>query len=208
MNKKKLIAITVTGLLILALGASIVGAAPYESPSSSNVSWQGHGYMNLTADQQKEMQPLLDKMIDLRKQMVQKKVDFKMISQEDADRRIAWMEERHNNRGGHRGSGSQGMGDGMGGGFMHGTAALNTEQKQEIRPLMDQMIDIRKQMIQQMVKNGSMTQSAADQRISWMEDRSNAWLENDSSKYGMGHGYGSGNGHGNGRGNGGGHRGW
>ena len=64
------------------------------------------------------------------------------------------------------------------------------------------MMDIKKQILQKLVADGTMTQADADQRAAWMQERMNYRMQNG---IGGGHGpgmMGSGHGRGNGPGNG------
>lgn len=80
---------------------------------------------------------------------------------------------------------------------------LTDEQKQELVPLYNQMIDTKKQILQKFVANGVITQADADQRIAWMQERMNNGMQNGMMGMGRGHGMmGKGNGNGKGPGNG------
>ena len=122
---KKTIAITLAALLVLALGVSFVRAAPGGGPGygPGQGFGPGAGYQsNLTAEQQKELTPLFDKMtdlqkqrIELQKQLIQKQVSFGNLTQEQADWRIGRLKERSENIGKGYGPGMMG-GRGFGGG--------------------------------------------------------------------------------------------
>lgn len=68
---------------------------------------------------------------------------------------------------------------------------LTDAQKQELVPLFNQMIEIKKQILQKFVADGAMTQADADQRAAWMQERMNDRMQN-----GMVGGPGMGRGHG------------
>lgn len=114
---KKAILFTVVGLLVLAFALSMVSAAtnPVEIPPCA------YQQANLTDAQKQEMLPLWNQMADLhsqmfevRKQMIQKQVSFGNMTQEEANQRIAWMQER-------KGKGfGPGMMEGRGPGMMRG----------------------------------------------------------------------------------------
>lgn len=74
---------------------------------------------------------------------------------------------------------------------------LTDAQKQELQPLFNQMMEIKKQILQKLVADGTMTQADADQRAAWMQERMNYRMQN-----GMIGGHGMGPGHGRGPGNG------
>jgi len=77
---------------------------------------------------------------------------------------------------------------------------LTDAQKQELVPLFNQMIEIKKQILQKFVADGVMTQADADQRAAWMQERMNNRMQNGMAcNPGMGRGPGM-MGPGNGRG--------
>ncbi|WP_425060523.1 hypothetical protein SCACP_12460 [Sporomusa carbonis] len=109
---KKSLFIAVVGLLVLAFAASMVYAA-----TPTNVPPFALNQANLTDAQKQELAPLFNQMNDLRKQMfevrkqvIQKQVEFGNLTQEQADQRIAWMKERLENG---FGPGMMGRGPGM-----------------------------------------------------------------------------------------------
>lgn len=109
---KKSLLIAVVGLLVLAFAASMVYAA-----TPANVPPFARNQANLTDAQKQELAPLFNQMTDLRKQMfevrkqvIQKQVEFGNLTQEQADQRIAWMKERLENN---AGPGMMGRGPGM-----------------------------------------------------------------------------------------------
>ena len=67
--------------------------------------WGGHGYYspyshhaaNLTAEQQEQIKEWQNQMMDNRKQMLQKQVEWGWITQEQADQQITYMQQWHNN---------------------------------------------------------------------------------------------------------------
>lgn len=54
---------------------------------------------------------------------------------------------------------------------------LTDAQKLELAPLFNQMIEIKKQILQKFVADGVMTQTDADQRAAWMQERMNDRIE-------------------------------
>ena len=55
---------------------------------------------------------------------------------------------------------------------------LTDAQKQELVPLFNQMVEIKKQILQKLVADGVMTQADADQRAAWLQERMNYRLQN------------------------------
>jgi len=117
---KKAILFTVVGLLVLAFAVAMVSAAT----PATNVPPFARNQVNLTDAQQQELAPLFNQMTDLQKQMVevqkqviQKQVSFGNLTQEQADQRIAWMQQRMEQGFGpgmmNRGPGMMGRGPGM-----------------------------------------------------------------------------------------------
>lgn len=79
---------------------------------------------------------------------------------------------------------------------------LTDAQKQELVPLFNQMMEIKKQILQKFVADGVMNQADADQRAAWMQERMNYRMQNGIvGGLGMGRGPGMmGPGHGRGPG--------
>lgn len=110
---KKNLFIAVVSLLVLAFAVSLVNAAtPANVPPPF-----ARNQANLTDAQKQELAPLFSQMTDLRKQMgevqkqiIQKQVAFGNLPQEQADQRIAWMQQRAENG---FGPGMMGRGPGM-----------------------------------------------------------------------------------------------
>jgi peptidoglycan hydrolase CwlO-like protein len=111
---KKTVLITVVSLLVLVLAVAMVSAA---SPAN-NFPPFAQSRANLTDAQKQELVPLFNQMTDLRKQMfevqkqvIQKQVSFGNLTQEQADQRITWMQQRIDQ--GFSGTGIMGRGPGM-----------------------------------------------------------------------------------------------
>lgn len=79
---------------------------------------------------------------------------------------------------------------------------LTDAQKQELQPLFNQMMEIKKQILQKLVADGAITQADADQRAAWMQERMNYRMQNGIvGGHGLGRGPGMmGPGHGRGPG--------
>ncbi|MBP1764375.1 MAG: hypothetical protein H6Q65_1433 [Firmicutes bacterium] len=71
------------------------------------------------------------------------------------------------------------------------TVSLTDAQKQELVPLYNQMMEIKKQILQKYVADGVMTQADADQRITRMQEHMNYRMQNGFvGGPGMGRGHG------------------
>lgn len=77
---------------------------------------------------------------------------------------------------------------------------LTSSQKEEVAPLFNQMFELKKQILQKFVTDGTITQAEADQRAARMHDRMNDRLENGLMGQGMHHDSRMGTGHGRGAG--------
>jgi gas vesicle protein len=121
---KKYVRMIIGGAIGAALLATVAIAAPVDGDNTA--AWCGRpGWgrgANLTTEQQKEMQPINDKMTSLRQQMLetrkealQKEVQFGNVTQEQADQIINRMNERMKQAGSGNGY-CYGGGSGMDGG--------------------------------------------------------------------------------------------
>ena len=113
---KKSVVVTLVSLLVLAIAVS-VSAATNTSPSGKFQPF-ACGAATLTDAQKQELAPFFNQMNDLRKQMlenrkqvIQKQVSFGVLTQEQADQHIAFMQQRMENG---PGSGMMGKGPGWG----------------------------------------------------------------------------------------------
>lgn len=82
---------------------------------------------------------------------------------------------------------------------------LTDDQKNELAPIYDKMLDVQKELLQKYVSFGYLTQEQADQRFAWMKERM-AWHQQNGFGPGMmgrGPGFGPGMGRGPGFGPGG-----
>jgi TolA-binding protein len=121
---KKPLVLTLVGLLVLAIAVSVVSAAATATPPGNMPPWAP--YQKLTDAQKQELAPLFNQMNDLRKKMsevqkqvIQKQVSFGTLTQEQADQRIAWMQQRQESGFG-PGMMGRGPGWGRGPGMMRG----------------------------------------------------------------------------------------
>jgi hypothetical protein len=103
----------VVGLLILAVAAGVVMAAPGRMGPGAG-QWQS---VTFTDAQKDDLARLHYQMLDLRKQMMQKYVEAGAITQEQSDTRIAAMKANLDSA---VKNGNVGMGMGMGRGMGHG----------------------------------------------------------------------------------------
>lgn len=127
MKKPLVIVTSLALLLVLAFAAMAVAAPPAGTPLFCNQA-------NLTDAQKEELAPLIAQMKDLRtqmfevrKQMIQKQVEFGNLTQEQADQRITRMQQRID----------QGFPGGRmhgGHGMMRGGAAFGPGQCQQQQP--------------------------------------------------------------------------
>lgn len=118
------------------LGATMLAGISFAATNDMSGTCPGYGVghrTQLTAEQQKEMQPLNDQMTTLHKQMLevrkaelQKEVSFGNLTQAQADQMISRMSERmangsHGfcNGNGNGGCGGYGNGNGQGHGWHH-----------------------------------------------------------------------------------------
>ena len=95
---KKLTALVMAGLLVLALGAGVMAAEPMKGVTGGKFPMmggtEGHRMMQLTDEQKQELQPLMQQMLEIKKQMIAKQVAWGNLTQEQADRMISHMQER------------------------------------------------------------------------------------------------------------------
>lgn len=96
---KKTIVFVTFAAMVLVIAASFVNAAPTQTPSPGpRANCPGFQATPLTGDQKQQMEPLYNQMLETKKQMLQKYVEFGQLTQEQADQRLAWMKERMANR--------------------------------------------------------------------------------------------------------------
>ncbi|HWR38520.1 MAG TPA: DUF2680 domain-containing protein [Patescibacteria group bacterium] len=93
---KKTIALIMAGLLVLAVGTAVIAAEPAKAPMGMNGMNcpGGHKMMQLTDEQRQEMLPLMNQMMEIKKQMLAKQVAWGNLTQEQADQMIAHMQDR------------------------------------------------------------------------------------------------------------------
>jgi len=108
---KKTMSVVLVALLVLAFAVSMVNAAP-PATQSSQIAPQA---VTLTDSQKQELVPLFNQMMEIKKQILQKYVADGVMTQADADQRIARMQERMNDRmqNGFVGGPGKGKGHGM-----------------------------------------------------------------------------------------------
>ena len=108
---KKITIFAVVGLLVLAIAAGVVLAAPGQGRQGQGLQqWQS---VSFTDAQKDELGKLHYQMLDLRKQMMQKYVEAGALTQEQADTRIAAMKANLDSAV-KNGTVGMGMGRGMG----------------------------------------------------------------------------------------------
>lgn len=85
----------ITGLVVLALAASFVSASPAQTPTQDNRPYRPCAQqIALTDAQKQELAPLYNQMLETKKQILQKYVEYGAITQEQANARISRMQER------------------------------------------------------------------------------------------------------------------
>ena len=93
----------IIGLLVLAFGASMVYAATGDNAQTGpkqrgQFGQQGQGQHAMLTDQQRqEMAPLYAQMLDVKKQILQKRVEFGQITPLQADYRATVMQQKLDN---------------------------------------------------------------------------------------------------------------
>lgn len=116
---KKSMLILIAALVALALAATVVLAAPgnpgVPGPGGQRGYCQQAQQAPLTDDQKQELAKLQQQMLDVRKQMLAKQVEWGRITKEQAADRLTWMENRQkaaseNGYAGGRGPGACGYG--------------------------------------------------------------------------------------------------
>lgn len=205
---KKILLVLLMLLVSCSLGGNIVSAdaddqtgyCPYMQQSA-----------NLTDEQKQQIETWQSQLIDNRKQVLNKQVEWGWITQDQADQQISRIQQWQSNGyglwmmgGGPRGGGMMGGGPGRGGmmgsgnhgyGMMWGghgyyspyeqrAANLTDEQKQQMVKWQDQMIENRKQVLNKQVEWGWITRAQADQQISNMQQ----WQKNGYGIWMMGPG--------------------
>ncbi len=134
---KKTTLYIVIGLLVLAFGASIVYAATAGNtqpgpgqPGQFGPQWQGHPAA-LTDQQRQELAPLYTQMIDVKKQILQKRVEYGQLTPLQADYRATVMQQKLDNWVKYGEMARMGMGKGFGHGPHHGSPCLPPQQMPE-----------------------------------------------------------------------------
>ena len=199
--KRTCLALVVT-LFLMSIVISMAVAAPapagYYCPYAQ---WAP----NLSDDQRQQISQWQNQLIDNRKQVFQRQVEWGWITQAQADQQTSYMQQWQSNGygmwmmgpgmmdhgmmgPGMMGPGMMGHGN-MGMGMMWGgqgyyspysqqSTNLSDDQRQQISQWQNQLIDNRKQILQKQVEWGWITQAQADQQISYMQQ----WQRNG---YGM-----------------------
>lgn len=120
---KKLTLLALIALLVVSFSA-LAFAAPTQGPVQGTGNWcpyYGQYYSNLTDDQKAQVATWHQQMLDQRKQMLQRQVEWGYMTQAQADQQFSWMEQQMSN--GAYSCGSMGMHGGMG---MMGNGMMGT----------------------------------------------------------------------------------
>lgn len=88
----KLIAVIISSLLFMGGSSTAVFAITGDNTASSAIV-QDEKKISLTDAQKKELKQLFDKKFDVEKQLVQKYVDFGVLTREQADRRLKKIQD-------------------------------------------------------------------------------------------------------------------
>jgi Spy/CpxP family protein refolding chaperone len=169
---KKRVIFTFTVLLIVAFSLPVF-AAPWDGAGRRGTPWGGAPWAyqrELTPEQKAEIEQMNQRLFAEQKQMLDRRVEWGYISREDADRRIAFLQERLANDPyrpmfGNRGyGGSWGMGYGP-------YRELTAEQKAEIEQMNQRFFEERKQMLERRVEWGYISREDADRRIAFLQER-------------------------------------
>jgi hypothetical protein len=118
------------GLLVLALGASLVYAAAGDGSRPFCPGPNGR-QVTLTDQQRQELAPLYHQMLETQQQIMQKRVEYGQLTQEQADQRALFMQERMNNWLQNGGSIGRGRHFGPGRGSMKGPGNGACYQQQQ-----------------------------------------------------------------------------
>ena len=202
-------------LLMLMLSGSLTGSiASADADDQTGFCPYMQQATNLTDEQKQQIATWQNQLIDNRKQVLKKQVEWGWITQVQADQQIANMQQWQSNGygmwmmgagGGGMMGGSGGMMGGGGGmmgkgnrgyGMMWGgngyyspyaqkAANLTDEQKQQMATWQTQMIENRKQVLNKQVEWGWITQAQADQQIANMQQ----WQKNGYGIWMMGPGW-------------------
>lgn len=92
--KKKVYVTIIFAMLFATLPISKTFAAQVDDNTSVSISSEMINEVKLTDVQKKEIKQLFDKKIELQKQIVQKYVDFGVISKEQANKKLQYMEKK------------------------------------------------------------------------------------------------------------------
>lgn len=154
---------------------------------------------NLTDEQRQQIAQWQNQMLDNRKQVLQKQVEWGWITQAQADQQMAYMQQWQSNGYGMWMSGGSMMGHGMMGHGMMGMGMmwggrgyyspysqygtnLTNEQKEQMAQWQNQLIENRKQILQKQVEWGWITQDQANRQVSYMDQ----WQSNGFGMWMMG----------------------
>ena len=112
---KKVTLLALIALLVVSFSA-LAFAAPSQGSVQGGGNWYcpyyGQYYNNLTDDQKAQVAIWQQQMLDQRKQMLQKQVEWGYMTQVQADQQSSWLEQQMAN--GTYGNGPMGMRGGMG----------------------------------------------------------------------------------------------
>lgn len=196
---KRLSLSLVIALLLGITAWSVALAAPVQSGPGGYYCPYMQQAPNLTDEQRQQIAQWQNQMLDNRKQVLQKQVEWGWITQAQADQQMAYMQQWQSNGYGMWMSGGSMMGHGMMGHGMMGMGMmwggrgyyspysqygtnLTNEQKEQMAQWQNQLIENRKQILQKQVEWGWITQDQANRQVSYMDQ----WQSNGFGMWMMG----------------------
>ncbi|WP_371366744.1 hypothetical protein SRRS_09880 [Sporomusa rhizae] len=161
---KKITGFALVGVLVLSLAGAVVFAAPKGDfgPGGFCPPVGPNGQQVTLNDEQKaQFAAWHQERIEQEKQVLKKQVEWGWITQEQADQRIAFMEQRQKQ------------------------VTLTDEQKAQFATWHQERVEQEKQVLKKQVEWGWITQEQADKRIAFMEQHQ----KDGNFGMGMGHGH-------------------
>ncbi|SHJ80699.1 DUF2680 domain-containing protein [Propionispora hippei] len=93
---RKTILIAMAALLVVSFAGAVLAAPVQAPPGPGNgfCPYYGQTYSNLTDDQKTQITAWQNQRLEQEKQMLSRQVEWGWLTQEQADQRIAWMEQQ------------------------------------------------------------------------------------------------------------------
>jgi hypothetical protein len=180
MNVKKLL-IGMSIAICLAIPVSVFAVTSDTTAARKVRGFFGIDISKLTSEQKGDLDTYTKKMADLQKEMLNKMVENKTITKEQADAEIKKIDEAVKNGvfpGGFGGRGPRGMGDkqgplGMGDGLkgMFGidTSKLTDKQKSDFKAIYEKIGTLQKEYVKKQVASGLLTKDQGDAEVKEIE---------------------------------------